>query len=147
MLSQRINNPLAPAAYNGLSSIDSNFEDLLFLKSWAVTLNANENLLNQTIPTDVNTDFFWFGVSIKGVTPNQPFAVRFSDSTGYQLSDAYISSMAFQEGSNPGIGAPFIFPVSFWLPKGSSINVDLQEQSGTDNGPIEFLIWGLKRYK
>jgi hypothetical protein len=147
MLSQRINNPLAPAALNGLSSIDTMFEDLHFCKSWTVTLDASENLLNQQIPLDANTDFFWFAITLKGVSPNQPFAVRFSDSTGYELSDSYISSMFFQENSNVGVGAPVVFVPSFWMPAGSSIVVDLIEQSGATNGPIAFLIQGLKRYK
>jgi len=144
-LSQRLNNPLAPAAFNGLSSITPDFEDLHLCKSWAVTLNANQILLNQAIPLDTNADYFWFALTIKGPIPNQPFAVRFSDSTGYEMSDSFISSMLFT--NNVGIGAPYVNEPVYWLPAGSSINVDLIEQSGATNGPIYFLIQGLKRFK
>jgi hypothetical protein len=143
MLPLRVNNPLAPAAYNGLSSVFTDARDELFLRSFSITLAPNQNLLNQSVPLYKDADYYWFATSIQG--PNQPFAVRFRDSSGYQMNDAYISSMFFQ--ANIGIGAPSpLFP-AFWLPAGSSIVMDLLEQSGSANGPIFFLFWGMKGYK
>lgn len=143
MLPLRVNNPLAPAAYNGLSSISTDAQDELFCRSFSLTLAPYQNLLNQQAPLYKDSDFFWMATTISG--PNQPFAVRFRDSMGYQISDAYVSSMFYL--ANTGIGAPSLYLPAAWMPAGSSIVIDLIEQSGSANGPILFLFWGLRRYK
>ena len=142
MLPQRQNNPLAPAHLNGLSSIGANYQDKHFDKSYSITLQANQTLLNQAVQLDRDADFFWEAVSV--TYTGQPFGVRFTDSTGYQLSDTFVGSFAF--AASTGIGAPYVLLPPLFLPAGSAILLDLQEQSGTTNGPIEFVFHGRKRF-
>lgn len=147
MLPQRQNNPLAPAVFNGLSSIgyDSQgraYQDKYLPKSYTVTLTAGQSLSNQIVQFDKNADFIWTGVSIQGT--GQPFSIRFTDSTGYRISDAFIGSFAFT--ATTGIGAPFILPKPLFLPAGSAVIIDFLEQSGVTNGPIEVLFLGSKRF-
>jgi hypothetical protein len=142
MLPLRTNNPLAPAAYNGLSSIGANYEDKDFAKSYTVTLSANQQLNNVGVQLDKDADFIWSAVQVSYT--GQPFAVRFSDSTGFYLSDSYIGSFAF--AASTGIGVPYVLLPSLFLPAGSAIIVDLIEQSGSSNGPIQFLFRGQKRF-
>jgi hypothetical protein len=143
MTAQRLNNPLAPPALNGLSSITSEFEDRFFAKSFTVTLAPNQNLVNQAVQLDRDADFIWSGVQVSYT--GLPFSVRFSDSSGYYLSDNYVGSFAF--AANAGIGAPYIIEPELFMPAGSAIVLDLQELSGNANGPIQFVFLGRKRYK
>jgi len=140
-LPQRQNNPLAPAAYNGLSSIGANYEDKHFSKSATFTIPASGTLSNQSIKLDRDADFFWETINVDAATP--PFGLRFTDSTGYQLSDSFIGSFAF--ASSAGIGAPYVLLPSLYMPAGSAILVDLVDYSGADN-TVTILIQGLKRF-
>lgn len=142
MLPLRQNNPMAPPAYNGLSSIGPGYQDKHFDKSFTITLTANATVLNQAVQLDRDADFFWEAVAVQYT--GQPFAVRFTDSTGYQLSDGFIGSFAF--AAVTGVGVPYVLPVPLFMPAGSAILLDLIEQSGSDNGPIQFLFMGRKRF-
>ena len=143
MLPLRQNNPLAPAAYNGLSSIGQQYEDKDFCKLLTVSLTANQQLPNQAVQLDKDADFIWCAVMASYT--GQPFGVRFSDSTGLYLSDAYIGSSAFTAPTT-GIGVPYVLLPSLFLPAGSAIICDFIEQSGSNNGPISLLFRGQKRF-
>lgn len=149
MLPLRQNNPMAPAAFNGLSSIgyDQNnrsYQDKHFDKLFQVTLTANQTLVNQSVLLDKDADFFWEAVSVSGPAGAPPFGVRFTDSTGYQLSDGLIGNFAF--ASSVGLGVPYVLMPSLFMPAGSAILLDLQDLSGATNGPIVFVFMGRKRF-
>lgn len=152
MLPLRVNNPLAPAVYNGLSStgIDAQgrpYRDELFVKSFTLTLAANQTLTNQTVQLDRDADFNWLAVSVQDVP--EPWAIRFHDSTGYRVNDSFIGSFAFRGGVRSQIGAPWLLPKPLLMPAGSAILFDIVDQSGPaalTNGPIQFLFIGLKRF-
>jgi hypothetical protein len=138
----RQNNPLAPPVYNGLSSVGPNYEDKYFCKSFSVALTANQTLTNVPVNLDKDADFFWEAVLVN--PPGQPFGVRFYDSSNYRLSDGFVGSFVF--AANVGIGAPYVLLPAFFFPAGSSILMDLQEQSGSNNAGIQFLFLGKKRF-
>ena len=117
------------------------YEDKHFTKTLTVELTANQVLMNQAAVLDKDADFFWTGIDVSYT--GYPFGVRFTDSTGYQLSDGYMGSFAF--ASNVGIGIPYELMPSIWFPAGSAIVLDLQEQS---NNPqtIQFMFHGIKRF-
>lgn len=142
MLPQRINNPLAPAHLNGLSSIGVGYEDKHFGRSYTTNLGANQNLLNLQVPLDRDADFYLTCVTLQN---GGGFSFRLHDSTGYFVSDAYMDATSVF--ANQGIGAPYVFAPAFWLPAGSSMLIDLQEQTGNPQNGIAFLFQGLKRYK
>lgn len=142
MLPQRTNNPLAPAHLNGLSSIGVGYEDKLFCRSFAVDLPVDANLLNLQVPLDKDADIFLVALSLQN---GAGFAFRLHDSTGYFVSDAYMDATVVY--ANQGIGVPYVFSPAFWLPAGSNILIDLQDQLGAGEAGITFLFWYLKRYK
>ena len=145
MLPIRQNNPLAPPAYNGLSSIDPGYEDKDFGKLAVYSLTANQILLNQAVQLDKDADFILSAIEIQNALgTGAPFSIRFADSTGYYLSDNFIGSFAFVDSY--GLGSPYVILPSLHFPAGSAILVDIQDLSGSNNGPINVLFRGQKRY-
>lgn len=147
MLPLRANNPFAPATYNGLSSIGTDgqgrgYQDKYFCKSFTISLTAFQNLPNQAVQLDKDADFIWEAVSLLTGSPS-PAGIRFTDSTGYQLSDQYIGTFSF--ASTAGIGVPYVLPVSLFMPAGSAILVDFIELVGA-TPTFQFLFHGNKRF-
>ena len=142
MLPVRTNNPLAPAAYNGLSSITEQYSDDMVCKAITITLTASQNLLNQTLPLDRDADFVWLATRLVG----GEVSTRFSDSSGYFVNDQYLGAMALSGSTTPGDGIPVVLPIPYVMPAGSALLIDVQEQSGAAN-VVQYLIWGLKRYR
>jgi hypothetical protein len=145
MLPIRQNNPLAPPAYNGLSSIDIGYKDEDFSKLAVFSLTANQILLNQAVQLDKDADFVLTMIIINsGVTPVN-FAVRISDSLGNYLNDNFIGSFAL---NNQGLFSAngYVLLPGMQFPAGSAILVDLQNQTNATIGPINFIFRGHKRY-
>lgn len=139
MLPIRENNPLAPAAYNGLTNIGPGFEFQDATKLFSVQLTANQVLLNQVVQLDRDADFYWTEVY---ASPNG-VGLRFADQTGYYINDNFIVSGAIV-GEDSGIG--FVLPVAMRFPAGSAILVDVSDYQGT--GPLVSIVFrGFKRYQ
>lgn len=141
MLPLRANNPLAPAAYNGLSSIGPDYEDEDFCKQTAViALTAGQTLLNYNVQLDKDADYILTAIYGKG----RGYAVRFSDQNGFYLMDNFMGSMAFSTASSE-VGIPFVLPIGMYFPRGSSILIDLIEQTGAPNN-VSFTFHGIKHF-
>jgi len=144
MLPLRQNNPLAPAAYNGLSSIGSDFEDGDFCKTAQFVIAANSTNLNLGVQLDKDADFLLTAIYALSDQTGGGFAVRFADQSGYYLNDNFLSSFALTIAST-GVGIPFVLPIPLRFPKGSQILIDLIEQSGHTN-TIQFLFRAMKHF-
>jgi hypothetical protein len=144
MLPLRSNNPLAPAAYNGLSSIGPNFEDGGFCKqSPTFTIaTAYGTILNTQTLLDKDADFLV--TAIYNTSGNTEFAFRIADQNGYYLMDNFLSSYVFLNSQN--VGVPFILPIPMRFPRGSSILVDFTDQSGATNTTYSLLFEGIKHF-
>jgi len=135
----RVFNPLASSVLNGISSITAQYEDEYFVKKYDVQLTTLQTLNNQLVQFDSGSDIFWTAFS---VSSDGPVAVRFSDASGYYLSDQFIG--AFPMNSQPG--TPYVMTVNWGLPPGSAIYVDLREQSAQPLNNVLFLFHYLKRF-
>ena len=145
MLPLRTNNPLAPAAYNGLSSIGLDFEDGMFGKqSPTYTIaSAYGTILNQQCLLDKDADFLL--TAIYNTSGNTEMAFRIADQSGYYLMDNFLSSYVFLNSQSVGI--PFLLPLPMMFPRGSSILMDFTDQSGATNTTYSLLFLGLKHFK
>lgn len=143
MLPQRLNNPLAPPAFNGLSAITPEYRDEDFAKFFQITLTANQVVNNVGVQLDKDADFIWEAVLAQN-TSGFAYSIRFSDSSGYYLSDTQVGNFVLQANAN-GVGVPFVLPVPLFMAAGSAIICDFIEQSGNVN-TIQFLFRGQKRF-
>lgn len=135
-------NPYAPPAYNGLSGEYPNgFMDVDHSYIWQVVLAANQMLRDQQQPIDTDSDFVLRAVQLTANTG--VFAVRFSDSQGYYLSNGLLRSAIFLVGT---VAVPYaVFP-ELVLPSGGRIGIDIQDLSGAPN-TVELTFRGVKRYR
>jgi len=135
-------NPYAPPAYNGLSGEYPNgFVDVDHSYIYQVVLAANQMLRDQQQPIDTDSDFVLRAVQLTANTG--VFAVRFSDSQGYYLSNGLLRSAIFLVGT---VAVPFaVFP-ELVLPSGGRIGIDIQDLSGAPN-TVELTFRGVKRYR
>lgn len=135
-------NPFAPPAYNGLSGEYPNgFVDVDHSYVYRVTLAANQMLRDQQQPIDTDADFVLRAIQLTSNTG--VFAVRFSDSQGYYLSNGLLRSAIFLVGTVP---VPFpLFP-ELVFPSGGRIGIDIQDLSAAPN-TVELTFRGVKRYK
>lgn len=135
-------NPFAPPAYNGLSGEYPNgFVDVDHSYVYQVTLAANQMLRDQQQPIDTDADFVLRAIQLTSNTG--VFAVRFSDSQGYYLSNGLLRSAIFLVGTVP---VPFpLFP-ELVFPSGGRIGIDIQDLSAAPN-TVELTFRGVKRYK
>jgi len=139
MLPLRLNNPLAPAAYNGLSSITADFEDGDFSKAnnYVIPL-AYGQLLNQPLQLDRDADYLL--TAIYGVAGE--FAIRIYDQSGYYLSDNYWIPPAVNNSGIP----PVLLPIPMRFARGSSILIDLLDTSGSPDNSVTILCRGMKHF-
>lgn len=135
-------NPFAPPAYNGLSGEYPNgFVDVDHSYVYQVTLAASQMLRDQQQPIDTDADFVLRAIQLTSNTG--VFAVRFSDSQGYYLSNGLLRSAIFLVGTVP---VPFpLFP-ELVFPSGGRIGIDIQDLSAAPN-TVELTFRGVKRYK
>lgn len=129
--------------------MDENFQDKHFEISYGpVTLTASQSLPNIAVPIDKDSDFFWEAVEVQyqgnGGNPGLPFAVKFTDSSFYELSDGMIGSFAFAAAT--GLGVPYVLAGPIFFPAGSAILLNLLNQINAENGPLQFIFSGRKRF-
>jgi hypothetical protein len=135
-------NPLAPPAYNGLSGDYPNgYVDVDFTYVYNIALTANQFLRDQVLALSTDADFVWRALISSSSTG--VYAVRFSDSQGYYLSNGMIPNANFLYGTVP-IPYP-IFP-EIVLPAGGRIGIDIQDLSAAPNA-VEITFRGVKRYR
>jgi len=114
-----------------------------FTKCFTITLTADSTPNNIGVQLDKDADFFWEGV--QATYTQQPYAATFFDHTQYALSNAPLGSYSFASAV-VGCAPPRLILPSLFFPAGSAIIMNLVELSGSDNGPIQFLFRGTKRY-
>lgn len=118
--------------YAGDSSFDYPFD---------IVLNANDNLTNEGIRTDTDSDFLLFGLSLNVFT-SILFTLQFKDASGNYFSSAPVFAANYAgQGSAPYLfpGRPRVFP------PGSQIGIGIKELSGAQN-TIQLLMRGEKRF-
>lgn len=129
-------NVFAPEALNGVPSLPD-VAEAPFDYVYDVTLSANQQLLDQTVSVDTDSDFELRAVLV-GVS-SAPFSVRWSDGQGYYTSSGQIVSSAFQ-----GLQPFPCFP-SLIIPAGGRIGVDISDLSGGSN-IVQLIFRGVKVY-
>jgi hypothetical protein len=122
---------------------DPNYEFKHFTKCFTITLAGSATPNNIGVQLDKDADFFW--EAVEATQTNQPYAATFIDHTQYALSSAPLGSYAFAS-AQAGLGQKRLIMPSIMFPAGSAIIMNLIEQSGSSNGPIQFLFHGTKRY-
>lgn len=135
-------NPYAPPAYNGLAGDYPNgWQDVNFDNVFEVTLTANQMLRDQQLAVDTDADFAWRAFQV--VSNTGSFAIRFSDSQGYYLSNGMLLSATFFQGS-----LAILFPIfpEVMIPAGGRIGLDIQDLSAAPN-TVQLLFRGVKRYR
>lgn len=140
-MSSRLN-PFAPPAYNGLSGdYPYGFVDVDHSYVYQVVLAANQMLRDQQQPIDTDADFVLRAIQLTSFTG--VFAVRFSDSQGYYLSNGMLRSAIFLVGTVP---VPFpLFP-ELVFPAGGRVGIDIEDLSAAPN-TVEIVFRGVKRYR
>ena len=133
-------NPLASQIENGVNyPVCDSFVDIPFIYVYAVSLTANQTLVNQGQDIDKDSAFEWRATVITtGATVN----VRFSDGNGQYLSNGFLPGILYDTGlSTPTPQFP-----SLILEPGGRIVIDLQNPN---NSSVDFVInfIGVKRYK
>jgi hypothetical protein len=108
-----------------------------------LTLTGNQVLNNIGVQCDKDADFFL--EMIEANYTGLAYAATFIDHTQYALSSAPVGSFAFA-AAQTGLAQPYCIMPSIMFPAGSAIIMNLIEQSGSTNGPIQFLFRGTKRY-
>lgn len=134
------NNIWAPPAYNGIgqASVPSGYRDQSFDYVLDVTIGANLTV-NEQLAIQNDADFCWRALVIQLFTG--PFAVKFTDSDWYALSNVPIVNANL-------VGTPSTpYPIlpEIILPAGGRIGVDITDLSGAQN-TIQILFRGAKRY-
>lgn len=129
-------NVFAPEAYNGVPSLPD-VAEAPFDYVYDVNLTGGQQLLDQTVSVDTDSDFELRAVLVS--TSTDAFAVRWSDGQGYYTSSGQIVSSAFQ-----GLQPFPCFP-SLIIPAGGRIGVDITDLSGNPN-TIQLLFRGVKVY-
>lgn len=139
MFNERVINPYAPMAANGLvDNSPRGYSDLSFDYVYSVVLTASQSLKGEQQPIDTDSDFMWRALVFRSTGV---FSVRFSDSQALFLSSTEIwSTNLSNDGSNPYT----IFPeVPF--PAGSRIGIDITDLSVAGN-TIQLAFKGVKRF-
>lgn len=130
--------------------MNENYQDKHYEVSYVVTLTALQVLQNVAVQLDKDADFLWEAVEAQYQgnigNPGIPYAIKFADSSGYELSDGLTGSFMF--ASATGLGVPYHFTGGpFFFPAGSAIIItNLTNQVNATNGPIQFLFSGRKRF-
>jgi hypothetical protein len=135
-------NPFATQTLNGLNNTSpSGYIDVDFTYVYDVTLDADQFLQNQQVAIMTDSDFEW-RAWMTGFATGQ-FAVRFTDSQGYQLSNSLLLNNSFSNGiaSSPSPVVPGLI-----FPAGGRIGIDIQDLSG-DTNVIELWFRGVKRFR
>ena len=138
---ERIINPYAPPAYNGIvNAAPPGYIDVDFKIPFDFTLPANTELPNlaRDVPTDA--DFIW-RATVANVQTGA-YSIRFADSQGYFFSDGLIHYLNLSASAT----APMVNGKEVVIPAGGQIGVDALDLSGAPN-VIEILFLGVKRYK
>ncbi len=139
---ERIINPFAPPAYNGLmSAAPPGYVDVDFKIPFDIVIaTANLELpsLQKSVPTDA--DFVWRGTVAN--TQTGAYSVRFADSQGYFFADGLIHYLNLSASAT----APSVNGKEVVIPAGGTIGVDIRDLSGAPN-TIQILFLGVKRYK
>jgi hypothetical protein len=123
-------NPLAN--YAGDSSFDYPFD---------IVMQSGDNLPNEGIRTDTDSDFLLFGLSLNVFT-SILFTLQFKDASGNYFSSSPIFAANYiGQGSAPYlfVGRPRVFP------PGSSLGIGIVNLSGAQN-TVQLLLRGEKRF-
>lgn len=132
-------NIYTPQAYAGVVQ-GQQTTDVDFSYPYDVTLTANQFLRDQALAIQNDADFAWRAVIL--ATYTGAFTFRFTDSSGYYLSNAQLNYANLLPG---GLPLPWpIFP-EIIIPAGGRIGIDIQDLSGSTNA-IELVFRGAKRY-
>lgn len=138
---ERIINPYAPPAYNGLlSAAPEGFEDVDIKIPWDIVLTAGQEVTNASRDVPTDADFIW-RATVANVQTGA-YSVQFSDSQGYKLSTALIHYINLSASAI----APQVNGKEIVIPAGGDIGIHILELSGAGN-TIQILFLGVKRYK
>ena len=135
-------NPFAPPAYNGLiGGYPSGYVDVDFTYVYDVVLTNAQALRDQSVPIMSDADFEWRALIQAAATG--VYAIRFSDSQGYYLSNGFLLNNNFLIAT-----VPIPFPVSpgVLFPQGGRIGIDITNLTAVNN-TIQLLFRGVKRYR
>lgn len=141
MIHQSPNQPIFAALGEAASqpAPGPQFYEEEFKYPFSINLTANQVADNQTKTLDGDADFVWLGISSKqtGV-----YKVRFKAPNGRFLSTAKMfNSNACGDGQFPiELTRPILCPA------GSSLNIDIEDASGSNNA-IEIVFIGYKRFQ
>jgi hypothetical protein len=141
MQQERIINPFAPPAYNGIvNATPDGYTDVDFKVPFDTVLTANlvAGNLAQPVPTDA--DFIWRATIANFFSGN--FSVRFADSQGYFFSNGRVHLINLSASSQ----APSVNGKEIVIPAGGQIGIDIENLIGADN-TIQILFLGVKRYR
>lgn len=119
-------------AYAGDSSFDYPFD---------IVMQSGDNLTNEGIRTETDSDFLLRGLAINAFTSDL-FSLLFKDSNGNYFSSRPVLAQNYMgQGSAPYLftGLPRIFP------PGSSLGIQIKNLSGAQN-TIQLLFRGEKRF-
>lgn len=129
--------------------MDENFQDKHYEISYGpTTLTGLQSLPNIAIAVDKDSDFFLECIEAayqgNGGNPGIPFSIKFTDSSFYQLSDGFQGSFMFAAAT--GLGVPYVLATPIFFPAGSAIYMQLVNDVNAENGPIQFIFSGRKRF-
>ena len=103
-------------------------------------LTASQQLNNQVVAIDVDSDFLLFAWYISLFTG--AFQIQLADSTGYYLSSGFINSGAISQSSSD----PTVFSPSHPFPAGGKIVINIQDLSVATN-PLQIAFVGEKLFR
>lgn len=145
MLTERMYNPYAPPALNGVNApTGQSFFDV----DGCYVLNtpsflANQEILGNEVGINTDADFLLRGILISNLASSGAL-VRFYTSSGYYLSDNYINASAY---TYPGTITPYtIFP-EMLFPAGTRILTDILNANGFGLTGFQIAFKGVKRYQ
>lgn len=138
---ERIINPFAPPAYNGIvNAAPEGYIDVDFKIPFDIVVPASTELPNlaRDVPTDA--DFIWRATVANKQTG--AYSVRFADSQGYFFADALMHYLNLSASAT----APSVNGKEVVIPAGGQIGIDILDLSGAQN-TIEIVFLGVKRYR
>lgn len=138
---ERIINPFAPPAYNGvMNATPEGYTDVDFKVPYDIVLQANENLQNQARDVPTDADFVWRATVANVFTGF--YSVRFADSQGYFFANGLMHVINLSASAiAPGVNGKEVI-----IPAGGQIGIDIKDLSGAPN-TIQILFLGVKRYR
>jgi len=129
--------------------MEPEYEYKSFTKCYTLPqLTGSQVITNIGIQLDKDADFFWEATQCQYTaldTEILPAQVQFVDQTEYALSQTYVPLCVYMAAAQ-GLAPIRLTLPAHWFPAGSAIIMNVQNLSGSANGPIQFLFRGMKRY-